>query len=343
MGASLLLIRADASVPIGTGHVMRCLALAQAWVHAGGVAVFAAAEIPTSLRERLTGLGFSLVDIRAEGGSLSDAFETIANADRLQADWVAIDGDRFGSAYLDAVSRADRRVLLIDDFADRESFPCELIVNPNLGAAAGDYQVRGFHGAVMAGSSYVLLRPEFRLPDATDRQTAGNRVLITLGGSDPENLTPRIAAALKDCGELEISVVVGAAYPHVDELQRTAAQEIRVLCDARNMAALMHDADIAIIAAGGTLWELLSMGCAVLSYSRNVVQARVVSDLAKAGVVVDLGDTSSFDPQRLAQAVKGLAGSATRRQRMVELGRKMIDGLGASRVVEALLQRRGHA
>jgi spore coat polysaccharide biosynthesis predicted glycosyltransferase SpsG len=102
------------------------------------------------------------------------------------------------------------------------------------------------------------------------------------------------------------------------------------------MAELMMETDLAIIAAGGTLWELLTLGCTVLSYSRNTVQARVVHSLAAEGIVVDMGDAGGFDPVTLVSAVRGLAGSRSARERMAFLGREIADGLGALRVVEAL-------
>jgi spore coat polysaccharide biosynthesis predicted glycosyltransferase SpsG len=102
----------------------------------------------------------------------------------------------------------------------------------------------------------------------------------------------------------------------------------------------MKDSDQAIIAAGGTLWELLSMGCAVLSYSRNIVQTRVVQALSHRGVVIDMGETRHFDPAKLAVSVKELVDSRMVRERMTNLGRTLVDGWGATRIVEAA-QRSG--
>jgi spore coat polysaccharide biosynthesis predicted glycosyltransferase SpsG len=98
----------------------------------------------------------------------------------------------------------------------------------------------------------------------------------------------------------------------------------------------MRDSDLAIIAAGGTLWELLAVGCAVLSYSRNIVQARVVKGLSYRGAIVDMGETHHFDPTKLAASVKELVDSPLVRERMINLGRTLVDGQGASRVVEAM-------
>jgi UDP-2,4-diacetamido-2,4,6-trideoxy-beta-L-altropyranose hydrolase len=337
MKPAVLLIRADAGHAIGTGHVMRCLALAQAWQDTGGTASLATAELPDVLAPRLTAERVSLSRIQAIPGSSEDARETIAWARRLAADWVVIDGDRFGADFLETIRLAGVRVLLIDDFASRDSFPVDLIVNPNLDDDEEPYRKRGTTSTVLAGPSFVLLRREFR-PGAEQKEIRqpGHRILVSLGGSDPENLTPRIAEALAACSSLEITVIAGAGYDKVSELRRLDGSNLRIVINPPNIVQFMKDSDQAIIAAGGTLWELLFMGCAVFSYSRNGVQARVVQVLSQRETVVDMGATSRFDGVQLVRVVQELVNSIKTRERMAYLGRKLVDGLGAARVVEAL-------
>ena len=332
-----LLIRADASLAIGTGHVMRCLALAQAWRDSGGSVGLAVAELPDALAPRFIGEGVSLNRVHGVPGSSEDAAETIVQARKLMADWVVVDGDRFDSCFLETVQAAALRVLLIDDFAERKTFPVDLIVNPNLFEDEREYRRHGATMPLLMGASYILLRREFR--ERTETQETpqnGNRILVTLGGSDPENLTPKIAHALACCPDLEITVIAGAAYDKADVLRMLKASNLRVVFNPANMVEFMKDSDQAIIAAGGTLWELLSVGCAILSYSRNSVQARVVSSLSQRGVVVDMGETRSFDAARLVASVKELAASRMARDTMTRKGRALADGLGAARVVEAM-------
>jgi UDP-2,4-diacetamido-2,4,6-trideoxy-beta-L-altropyranose hydrolase len=341
MKPRVLLIRADASLAIGTGHVMRCLALAQAWQDAGGTASLAVADLPDALAPRLTAEEVPLSRIHATPGDPEDARETVAQARQLGAEWVVIDGDRFGSDFLETVRAAGLRVLLVDDFADRESFPADLIVNPNLDDDEEAYRKRGATARLLMGPFYTLLRREFRQrTEKRETRQPGHRILVTLGGSDPESLTPRIADALAQCSDLEVTVIAGAGYDKADELRKMQASNLRVVFNPSNMAQFMRDSDQGIIAAGGTLWELLSMGCAVLSYSRNIVQARVVQALSHRGVVVDMGETRRFDPAKLVALVKELAASGQARERMAKLGSTLVDGLGATRVVEAA-QRSG--
>lgn len=318
---------------------MRCLALAQAWQDAGGTVSLAVAELPDALLPRVTAEAVSLSRVHATPGGPEDAGETIAQSHRLRADWVVIDGDRFGSDFLETVRAAGFRVLLIDDFADRESFPADLIVNPNLDDDGEPYRKRGATARLLMGPSYVLLRREFRQgAEKREIRQTGDRILVTLGGSDPESLSPKIADALVHCSDLGVTVIAGAGYDKADELRKVNASNLRVVFNPPNIAQFMKDSDQAIIAAGGTLWELLSMGCAVLSYSRNIVQTRVVQALSHRGVVVDMGETRHFDPAKLAVSVKELVNSRMARERMTNLGRTLVDGLGTTRVVEAAHQ-----
>lgn len=337
MESEAILIRADANASIGTGHVMRCLALAEAWQDAGGEAIFAFAELPLALEYRLTRSGISLQRLKTIPGSAEDALATIARASQLSANWIVVDGDRFGTDFLTTVQNARVRVLLIDDFAERKFFPADLILNPNFGADVEVYRSRGCECPVLIGPRYVLLRREFHKCSKGQIREKGTRVLITLGGSDPDKLTPRIVTSLVECNDLQLTVVVGVGCSFVDDLRRLNTAHIRVLVDSQDMAGLMKDADLAVIAAGGTLWELLSVGCAVLSYARNTVQMRVVQSLAKDGIVVDMGESCHFDGERLASAVRRLMASKSTRERMASLGYTLIDGLGAARAVRAIL------
>jgi UDP-2,4-diacetamido-2,4,6-trideoxy-beta-L-altropyranose hydrolase len=340
MKPRVLLIRADASVAVGTGHMMRCLALAQAWRDAAGDAKFVVGEMPEALAERFVAECGALVPISRKPGSMEDAAELVAHARRIQAEWVVVDGDRFDSTFLGAVQSAGIRVLLIDDFANRESFPVDLVVNPNSKVDEGAYLRRGFAGTLLAGEPFVLLRREFRL--SPSRAIAvlqrGARVLVTLGGSDPENLAPSIAKALHASSEFQVTVVAGPGYNNIRDLKSQESDTLLVMQNPSRMEELMHNSDFAVIAAGGTLWELLAVGCVVLSYSRNPVQARVVKDLASRGIIVDMGETRNFNPEELRSAIRQLVSSPDQCRRMAELGRALVDGLGSTRVVAEMLR-----
>lgn len=341
MSQETLLIRADANVAMGTGHVMRCLALAQAWQDSSGEAVFAIAEGPAALERRLAGEGFSIARITKPAGGSGDADATVSLARERGAPWLVVDGDHFDEKFLERLKYCGARVVLIDDFAARKSFPADLILNPNLNATGEPYRRAGASEGLLLGESYVMLRREFTVGSGKRVfPEKAAKILVTLGGSDPENLTPKIAGALGHLQGCEITVIAGPGYPHLRELEQTGTPNVRVLFNAGDMRGLMEQADLAVIAGGGTLWELLFMGCVVLSYARNPVQSGIIQGLAKKGAVLDLGATKDFDGPALLMAIDGLRRSRELREQMANIGRQIVDGGGAARVVQVLRERR---
>lgn len=340
MNEETLLIRADANRAIGTGHIMRCLALAQAWQGASGRAVFAIAEAPATLKQRLASEGFEVAGISETPGEIEDAKATVRVARQLRSSWLVVDGDRFGVGFLEHLRSCAMRTLLIDDFAKRESFPVDLILNLNLGASEAPYRKRGADVELLLGESYALLRREFTSGSETRSfPEKGNRILVTLGGSDPENLAPKVAGSLARNPDYKIKIITGPAHDHPGELLKFGFSNVRVEFNPSNMSTEMAEADLAIVVAGGTLWELLYMGCVVLSYSRNSVQAQIVEDLERKGAVRNLGAVNDFHDSKLAEVVEEVGRSKQLRQQMAVIGRQIIDGAGAERVLHHL---RGH-
>lgn len=335
-----LLFRCDANATIGTGHVTRCLALAQAWQDTGNTAFFAAAECPEALRRRLSSEGFETLPLRAVPGSSEDAESAVRQARRLHANWIVVDGDRFSPDFLQHIQHSGLKVLLVDDFASRGAFPADILLNPNFGATPEPYLQRGFHGTLLYGEKYVLLRREFLHTAAADRAfpAIGNRLLATLGGSDPDQLSAHIVSSLRDLPGLNITLIAGSANPERERLRQLSRGSVQVEFDVTDMPAFMRNADLAIVAAGGTLWELLYMRCVVLSYTRNPFQAEVVQKLADAGILLHMGHTRNFSAAALQARVQELAHSPVLRQKMADAGRKLIDGNGAQRVIETILQ-----
>jgi UDP-2,4-diacetamido-2,4,6-trideoxy-beta-L-altropyranose hydrolase len=267
-----LLIRADAGSRIGVGHVMRCLALAQAWQDVGGKAVFVAAELPTGLEERLSREGFPFVRINGPVGTREDADATLAIAGDNDVALVVVDGYAFSVSYFDMLHEAGLRVLALDDLSHLERYPVDALLNQNLSATAEAYRGRvGTSTVLLLGPRFSLLRREFReaAPDATGQLHEPRRVLMTFGGGDVENLTGALMRNLQHSARRDLHVIVlaGTANPHIAALREIAADmtfpcEVRV--DVSNMAELMVWADAAITAAGSTVWELASLGVPAL-------------------------------------------------------------------------------
>jgi UDP-2,4-diacetamido-2,4,6-trideoxy-beta-L-altropyranose hydrolase len=315
---------------------MRCFALAQAWQTAGGEATFVVSQASKELDDRLMSGRFGVIRIQELGGAQPDSDATVHVARSIGAGWIVVDGEHFGADFLTRLHASGFHTLVIDDFARRGFFSASLVLNPNPGAGEREYRDRGVQCQLLLGESYILLRREFT--SWTNEKVfpeRGNRVLVTMGGSDPENLTPLVVKALASIRGLHTTVVVGPEYQRPHGFNQEVSSR-HLVVNSTNMAELMSASDLAVIAAGGTLWELLHMGCAVLSYSRNEVQARVLAVLERSGAVVGLGNAQDFCEDKLIAAVLGLVESRRKREMTSAKGREIVDGLGASRVVQSM-------
>ena len=192
-----LMVCAECGVQVGTGHVMRCLALGQAWKRAGGEVIFLLPEGLAGIEERVRAEGLLLETLPEESGSSPDGF--VRAALRAQPSFVVLDGYSFGATEQALLSAAGVRVLTVDDYGHASDYPVRWVLNQNPYAVPEMYPRKNRDTRLLLGAEYALLRDEF-LPWAGWKRTIPERarnVLITIGGSDPENLSARILQSLE--------------------------------------------------------------------------------------------------------------------------------------------------
>jgi spore coat polysaccharide biosynthesis predicted glycosyltransferase SpsG/ribosomal protein S18 acetylase RimI-like enzyme len=255
-----------------------------------------------------------------------------------------VDGYHFGADYQAALKRAGLKVLFIDDNSHAGHYSADLVLNQNVHAKESLYPSREPYTRLLLGPRYVLLRREFARWRGWKREipSLGCKILITMGGSDPDNVSAKSIEALLQIRieGLKAVVVAGGSNPHLESLQRLTAraqESIQLLTDPSNMPELMAWADIALIAGGGTLWELLFMGCSVLSYARDAVQAQIISQLSGEEIVGALGLPRDCTRTGTADALVALIHAQDRRARICRLARQRIDGRGAGRTLESMI------
>ena len=344
MSIGTLAIRADANPMIGTGHAMRCLALAQGWQDAGGHIVFAMVESTTAVDQRLREEGFTIIFLDAQANSEEDARAFARLAKEHQAAWAVVDGYHFDAAYQRNLKRHDLSVLLVDDCAQSGEYCADLVLDQNPQANSTMYANRESPTQLLLGTQFVLLRREFLRWGKRVRSipTVGRNLLITMGGSDPDRLTRHVLAGLGRIfvPNLAITVVAGGSNPNERELQQMiedVEMPISFLSHAMHIDELMAKSDAALICGGGTLWELLYMGCPTLSYSRTRPQAEIVSALEEMGAVCNMGDAGEIETSHLTAPLESLFLSPSRREAMSNAGRRIVDGKGVSRIIEHMM------
>lgn len=338
----MLVIRADASTEIGTGHVLRCLALAHAWQDAGGRAVFAMTLPAPGLDQRLQVSQVDAVRLTAALGSAADAEATADVAKRLGATWVVVDGYHFGADYYRAIMERGLKLLCIDDYGQADRYDATIVLNQNICASEGLYANRAHSTQLLLGTRYALLRREFWSWREYQRNVSDvpRRVLVTMGGSDANNCTLSVVYALQQLeqAELEVRLLVGSMNPNEKSLSEAIQRDTRfqIIVDAADMPALFAWADLAITAGGSTCWELAFLGLPAMAVVLADNQEPIARGLAAAGAVVDLGWDSTLSITGLTAALGALITDVTGRRAMSESGRKLVDGLGGKRVVTAM-------
>jgi UDP-2,4-diacetamido-2,4,6-trideoxy-beta-L-altropyranose hydrolase len=318
---------------------MRCLALAEAWQGMAGPTVFATAMNAPAMEQRLAAAGIEIVRLATDSGSDDDAAQTNALARQRKAAFVVADGYHFGGDYQYSIKDSGCQLMLIDDYGHAEHYFADLVLNQNLSAQANWYNSRELYTRLLLGTQYVLLRRQFLNYRAWQRSIpiVGRKVLVTMGGGDPDNVTSKVIKALVGL-ELESKIVVGGSNPHLAELEMEI-QQLKIaelIVDTVNMPELMAWADVAVTAGGTTSWETAFMGLpsVVIVVAEN--QKGIAQSLDEAGAVVSLGWHEQASIEALAKEIEDLMRSFGMRRGMSERGRSLVDGNGVSRVIEAL-------
>ena len=320
-----IVIRADASVAIGSGHIMRCLALAKALQDLGASVEFICQLLDGNLCDLIESRGFLVhpIEFFPKGDKRSnstvksvsfcqkqDAEETgRIISDRL--DWLVVDHYGIGAAWESKMRAHTRRLLVVDDLANR-SHDCDLLLDQNYYNNPDD-RYKGLvpdYCRLLLGPGYALLSPEFEHSASKMKSRAGRikRVLVFFGGSDPTGETEKALDAIESLEATGVSfdVVVGINNPNREALRmRSAGREnVRFYCQTPEMASLCVNADIALGAGGSANWERFCVGlpCFVVTTADN--QRETVSALSDGGYIRSLGWRTEVDSLCIANALR---------------------------------------
>jgi UDP-2,4-diacetamido-2,4,6-trideoxy-beta-L-altropyranose hydrolase len=333
-----VVFRADASATVGTGHVVRCLALADEMRNRGWQTVLAAREITPNHAETATASGHRLLVIP---GSVPVADEAaFLGENGVEANAVVV-VDHYGidAAWHRQARTTGAKLVAIDDLADRP-LDVDLIVNPNLGASEDAYRnLVAPNAAILCGPAYALLRRQFAEARARRRPHRGSvsRVLVSMGGVDLENVTLEVLEAIAPMG-FEVDAVVGGAYPHGETLARWEADrtDVQVHREVEDMADLMLTADLAVGAAGTTSWERCCLGLPTVMIAVAENQLASAQALDAAGAAVFLGMHDEVASPHIRAVLERLRRDTVRLRALSEAAAELVDGFGIRRVADAI-------
>lgn len=354
--------RVDASSVIGSGHVMRCLTLAQALVARGASASFICREQDGNLCELIVARGLNVhrlhsvtvdelaITVTAEIDAMHAAWQSDALATQraiesevAYADWLIVDHYALDEKWERFLRPFVGRIMVIDDMADRPH-DCDLLLDQNLVAdMVGRYATHLPERCIkLLGPQYALLQPMYgELHDRIPlREAPVRRVFVFVGGADTANVTGRIAGALVDlqATDLRIDIVMAATNPYAAAVRERVADcpGVKFYSGLPTLAPLMVSADLAVGASGAATWERLCLGLPTVVITLAENQRPIAAELHERKLVQWIGDQEVVDERAIGEAVRALLNRPDLSTWSAAC-REVIDGRGATRVCAVLL------
>ena len=356
-----VLIRADASRWMGSGHVMRCLTLADGLRRIGADCVFVCARLDGNLTHHIRSMGFPVFELPAESEARSlsaqgigvieqDALQTRHFTENLKANWIVVDHYELDASWESIARPTGAKLIVLDDLANR-LHKADVLVDQNLGRIADDYRdLVAPSCEVLTGSRYAMIRQEFvaHRQSSLLRRKSGtlNTVLMSFGGADSDNVTGRILELFIDQGLQRtlrsLVVVLGSQSAWKEETAGLVAEfgaRGRLLCDVDNMAEIMSAADLSIGGGGTTAWERCCLGLPSLLLAIANNQVPVCTRLGEYGAADYLGDARGSDwPGKLLDAIEELTRFPEKLTAMSRQAGAVCDGMGVDRLINRIVE-----
>ncbi|MEO4054184.1 UDP-2,4-diacetamido-2,4,6-trideoxy-beta-L-altropyranose hydrolase [Solibacillus sp. CAU 1738] len=316
-------IRVDASVEIGTGHVMRCLTLAHRLKKEGKTVAFICRGTEGDCIELIEQQGFQVYQLSNFQGTLwayveeqweKDAKETIDILCNFKVAQLIIDHYSIDIKWEQLIRPFTEQIMVIDDLANRQH-DCDILLDQNfyLNMETRYEALVPLNAKLLLGPTYALLREEFIEEKMHIRPFNGKleRLFIFFGGSDPTNETEKVLFAIKPIIErykLSVDVVVGNSNPNKLEIKQICdkIENAYYYCQVNNIAQLMAQADLAIGAGGATTWEriFLELPSIVIAVAQN--QIEVAKAVASTRAIFYLGTANEVNREQVLTIVEHL-------------------------------------
>jgi UDP-2,4-diacetamido-2,4,6-trideoxy-beta-L-altropyranose hydrolase len=346
-----VLIRADASPTIGSGHIARCLTLARVLRTQGSHVAFACRRLPGHRLDALSAEGFetfalpdSYPDEDPQQG-IESMLPWQADIDALglqldghaDFDWIIADHYGLDHHWQTAARRWAPRIAAVDDLATRR-YSVDLLLNQNLSGLSENYAPLLPDGCrTLLGPRYALLREEFNCPPIEIKPRA-RRVLVNFGGFDAAMQTHHAMLALADFPALQVDFVAGADNPAWAQMQALAETRPnwRLHSFVSDFYQRMTEADLFIGAGGGTSWERAAMGLPTICIAVSNNQQNNGEVMAAAGAHVFMGAREQVSVEQLRDAIGFVVDNVYLRQSLADRSRQLVAGRGALRVAAAM-------
>lgn len=348
-------IRVDASPIMGTGHLRRCLSLAQALRRQGDKLCFVSRALGVDSRKLIQQQDFRHAIILPHGkGALPDPMiphsewaevelaedidQSIAALEAFAPDWVVVDSYSFDARWHDAIRRGLAcKIAQIDDVADRTIAPDMLIdhnyVDDHCAKYAG--RLRG-QPVVLGGPQFALLGPSFESARRYSFVHEVRSIGVFMGGVDIGNYSATVLDALDQAGfDGPVEIVTTSANPNLELLRAKAVHRAKthICVDLPNLADFFARHDLQVGAGGGASWERCCVGVPTLLVVIAANQQAVAPQLACQGIVALAARPTRNE---IADQLAELLRNPDKRRELSIRSRQLVDGRGASRVAKEM-------
>jgi UDP-2,4-diacetamido-2,4,6-trideoxy-beta-L-altropyranose hydrolase len=353
-----VIFRVDASLRMGAGHVMRCLALAHSLKDNGAKVEFICRKHKGNLIDKIRSSEFNVYKLGMleelevanklahshwlGATQQQDANDCIDILKTENPDWLIVDHYALDEQWQKRLKPYYEKLMVIDDLADRKH-QCDILLDQTFGRQQEDYsELTPKDCQLLLSSKYALLRPEFakwRLYSLERRSKPEfKQLLLNMGGVDVDNVTEKVLDELEICNlpnDLKITVVMGGSAPHLESVKlkaNTLSCKTEVKVDVGNMAEIMANADIAIGAAGSTTWERCCLGLPTIQIVVAKNQIIIAKYLAEYGAI------------KFLKSIKGVSRVINNpinwMLNVSNIARHVSDGLGVKRVSSVLMNKK---
>ncbi len=337
----MFFIRADANKSIGTGHIMRCLSIAEEFRRRGEAVTFITAD--NYSEEMIATKGFPVVCLHSIWNDLDRETESLVETIRtLHIEILLIDSYYVTDLYLRTI-RKYTKVVYIDD-VDSFIYPVDLLVNYNMYANDLDYEMRyrkaGFDTQFALGCGYAPLRTEFSNVHKTVKEKVSD-ILVTSGGTDNYNVAGNILDLLARqpwFEQLNYYIILGRFNLHIEDLKKKWGlhKNVHLLMNVSNISEYMKSCDIAVTAGGVTTYELCACGIPSIMYTLADNQLQIAQMASEKCFIPWIGDVRGDMENCMYNIIlwlEELMADKENRERMSSKMQEIVDGNGCERLV----------
>jgi UDP-2,4-diacetamido-2,4,6-trideoxy-beta-L-altropyranose hydrolase len=352
-----LFIRSDATLSMGTGHIMRCIALAQAWKKRRGFVTFISHCPNHKISQRIISEGFNLIridriwphtqDLKKTLKTLNNNLSTNNKESKVPEcyNWVILDGYHFTTDYQKSIREAGFKLLVIDDNNHLKHYSADVILNQNIGSDHYSYSCNR-NTIKLLGTKYVVLRSEFLKNKHIKKDTPAKakNILITMGGSDPYNITLKIVQAIDKINDLsfKFNIIVGPNNPNIKCLNDASQNQLSNinLIDDADMPEMMAWADLCVTAGGSSCWELCFTQVPFVTIVIAENQIELASGLERERAALNLGKKETLAQDDITNTILSLSCDIKKRRELKNAGMKIVDGKGTKRIIRQMFVRK---